>query len=38
VLKDARPSAQMLALTILSPAGQKVLADHGFHPVALPAE
>jgi molybdate transport system substrate-binding protein len=37
VLKDARPGAQMLALTILSPAGQKILAEHGFHPVALPA-
>ena len=38
VLKDAQPRAPMLALTILSPAGQKVLAEHGFHPVALPAE
>jgi molybdate transport system substrate-binding protein len=38
VLKDARPEAQMLALTILSPAGQKVLAEHGFQPVALPAD
>ena len=37
VLKDARPGALMLALTILSPAGQKVLADRGFRPVALPA-
>jgi molybdate transport system substrate-binding protein len=38
VMKDAWPGAQMLALTILSPAGQKILAEHGFHPVALPAE
>jgi molybdate transport system substrate-binding protein len=38
VLKDARPGAQMLALTILSPAGQTILAAHGFQPVALPAE
>lgn len=38
VLKDARPGAEMLALTILSPAGQKVLAEHGFRPVALPTE
>jgi hypothetical protein len=28
----------LLALAILSPAGQKVLADRGFRPVALPAE
>ena len=38
VLKDARPEAILLALAILSPAGQKVLADRGFRPVALPAE
>jgi molybdate transport system substrate-binding protein len=38
VLKDARPGAQMLALTILSPAGQKILAEHAFQPVTLPAE
>ncbi|HEY3847937.1 MAG TPA: hypothetical protein VGL95_12565 [Acetobacteraceae bacterium] len=38
VLNNAPPEALLLALTILSPAGQKVLADHGFHPVALPAE
>jgi molybdate transport system substrate-binding protein len=38
VLKDARPSAYLLALTILSPDGQKILAQHGFQPVALPAQ
>jgi ABC-type molybdate transport system substrate-binding protein len=38
VLKDSRPGAQMLALAILSPAGQKILAEHGFRPVALPAK
>jgi molybdate transport system substrate-binding protein len=38
LLKDAQPAAAMLALTILSPAGQKILADRGFRPVTLPAE
>ena len=38
VLKNAPPEALLLALTILSPAGQKVLAEHGFRPVALPSE
>jgi ABC-type molybdate transport system substrate-binding protein len=38
VLKEARPEAMLLALAILSPAGQKVLADRGFRPAALPAE
>jgi hypothetical protein len=38
VMKDARPGALMLALTILSPSGQKVLADHGFRPIALPSD
>lgn len=38
VLNNAPPAALMLALTILSPQGQQALADHGFHPVALPAE
>jgi hypothetical protein len=28
----------LLALTILSPEGQKILVQHGFRPVALPAE
>ncbi|HEY4068987.1 MAG TPA: molybdate ABC transporter substrate-binding protein [Burkholderiaceae bacterium] len=36
VLKNARPEAYQLALTILSAAGQKILADRGFIPVALP--
>jgi len=38
VLKGAPPEAMMLALTILSPIGQKILADHGFQPVTLPSE
>jgi ABC-type molybdate transport system substrate-binding protein len=38
VLNNAPPEALLLALTILSPQGQKVLADHGFHPVTLPSE
>jgi molybdate transport system substrate-binding protein len=38
VIKNAPPEALLLALTILSPAGQKVLAEHGFRPVALPSE
>jgi ABC-type molybdate transport system substrate-binding protein len=38
VLKDAPPEAMLLALTILSPSGQKTLADSGFRPVALPSE
>jgi molybdate transport system substrate-binding protein len=38
VLKDAKPGASMLALTILSPAGQKLLAEAGFRPVTLPSE
>jgi molybdate transport system substrate-binding protein len=38
VLKDAQPGALMLALTILSPAGQKILAEYGFRPVGLPSE
>lgn len=38
VLKDAHPDAALLALTILSPAGQKIMADRGFSPVTLPAD
>jgi len=38
VLKDARPGALLLAMTILSPTGQKALADRGFRPVALPSD
>jgi ABC-type molybdate transport system substrate-binding protein len=36
VMKDAGPGAGLLALTILSPPGQKILATNGFRPVALP--
>src|SRR6267154_3314585 len=38
VLKDAQPTALLLALTILSPEGQKVMAKLGFKPLALPSE
>ena len=38
VLKDAHPAAQSLALTILSPEGQKIMARHGFRPVTLPSD
>jgi ABC-type molybdate transport system substrate-binding protein len=38
VLKDAQPAALLLALTILSPEGQKILAQRGFRPVTLPAD
>jgi len=38
VLKDARPDAALLALSILSPEGQEVLAQHGFTPVAQPSK
>lgn len=34
VLKTAKPEAMLLALTILSPAGQKTLAANGFKPIA----
>ena len=36
VMKGAKPEALLLALTILSPAGQKILAASGFRPVASP--
>ena len=36
VMKTAGPEAMLLALTILSPAGQKILAASGFKPVASP--
>jgi molybdate transport system substrate-binding protein len=36
VLKTAKPPALLLALTILSPAGQKTLAANGFKPLANP--
>jgi hypothetical protein len=35
-MKAAKPEAMPLALTILSPAGQKILAANGFRPVASP--
>lgn len=38
VMKDAHPQAVNLALTILSPEGQRVLASRGLVPVALPRE
>jgi molybdate transport system substrate-binding protein len=38
VLKDARPEAALLALTILSPEGQKIMAERGFRPVTLPSD
>ncbi len=36
VLSD-RPEAARFALFVLSPAGQRIVARHGFAPVALPA-
>jgi molybdate transport system substrate-binding protein len=36
VMKDARPEGLMLALAILSPPGQKILANNGFKPVTEP--
>jgi molybdate transport system substrate-binding protein len=36
VLAAARPEASRLAMFILSPAGQKILADHGFDAPLLP--
>jgi ABC-type molybdate transport system substrate-binding protein len=36
VLRAAKPEAMLLALTILSPAGQKILGANGFKPVANP--
>jgi molybdate transport system substrate-binding protein len=37
VFKDSGPHAPDLALFILSPQGQRILADYGFAPVGLPA-
>ena len=37
VLRDAQPAAALLALTILSPEGQTILAKWGFRPVTLPS-
>ena len=36
VIKGAKPDSMLLALTILSPAGQKILAANGFRPIASP--
>jgi ABC-type molybdate transport system substrate-binding protein len=36
VMKDARPEGLLLALSILSPAGQKILLANGFKPVTAP--
>jgi molybdate transport system substrate-binding protein len=33
-----RPEALLLALTILSPEGQKIMTGHGFQPVTLPSD
>src|SRR5580704_4771124 len=38
VLKNAHPATALLALTILSPEGQKVMAEKGFVPVTLPVD
>jgi len=38
ILKDAHPAAPLLALAILSPEGQKIMARRGFRPVILPSE
>jgi hypothetical protein len=38
VLKGAPAWVMMLALYILSPAGQKTLLDYGFKPVGVPAD
>lgn len=38
VMRDAHPRAADLALAILSPEGQRVMANWGFVPVALPRE
>jgi len=36
VLKGTRPEAMLLALTILSPEGQAILAANGFRPIGVP--
>lgn len=38
VMKDAQPAAALLALTILSPEGQKIMAEQGFRPVTSPTD
>jgi ABC-type molybdate transport system substrate-binding protein len=36
VMKGTKPEAMLLALRILSPEGQAILARNGFKPIALP--
>lgn len=36
LMKEARPGGALLALTVLSPEGQAILARGGFKPVGLP--
>ena len=36
IMKTAKPNSMLLALTILSPPGQKILAASSFRPVASP--
>jgi ABC-type molybdate transport system substrate-binding protein len=38
VLKNAQPAALLLALTILSPEGQAIMAQRGFRPVIRPGD
>jgi molybdate transport system substrate-binding protein len=38
VMNNAHPLASLLALTILSPAGQEMLVRHGFGTVTMPTE
>jgi ABC-type molybdate transport system substrate-binding protein len=38
VMKNASPEAMLLALTILSPEGQRVMAKYGFRTVTLPED
>ena len=38
ILRDAQPAASLLALAILSPEGQRIMAQRGFRPVTLPAD
>lgn len=37
VARDAGPAASEFALFVLSPVGQRILAEHGFEAVGLPA-
>ena len=38
VMKNAHPMASLLALSILSPAGQETLAKNGFRTVTMPSD